>query len=499
MKKIWQWVVVAALICDMSVLSSCSEDAHESQKAYLKVETETLEMIPGETVSRKAEANKGEGISYSSKDVTIATVDKDGLVTAVAEGQTTITVAADFWYPGCSPLEFVVKVAKPVVSMDTEDVILNPGEKYQRNAVAARAGASFTYNSSNASIASVNETTGEVTAVAAGKATISVTVKFGDYYTAVATTYDVYVNNLITGITLNKTELTLLGGKQEALVATVQPADATEKALIWTSDNESVATVDKDGVVTAVAGGTATITATANDKGGKTATCIVTVPTATSKDLADLTATEIGWCIASDGKAYGYDGPLPAGVTGVALVAYLGTPGTADASSTTYRGLAIALKDAGNAIKWCSQYEQVCGASQYETEEKALTDTAGLDQTKALLNAEHAHYAAKVANSYKYDKGVSAGSHPDGTSEWFLPSIGQWSLMMGAAADGGMGGADALREAFKDRIGTDMYPVAYWSSTEMHKANAWFIDIRNGAIRYDRKDRGLFVRPVLAF
>ncbi len=79
---------------------------------------------------------------------------------------------------------------------------------------------------------------------------------------------------LLESIALNKTELTLAAGKTETLTVTFNPADAADKDLTWTSDKESVAAVDTAGKITAVAPGTAKITAAA---GGKTAVCTVTV------------------------------------------------------------------------------------------------------------------------------------------------------------------------------------------------------------------------------
>ncbi len=79
-----------------------------------------------------------------------------------------------------------------------------------------------------------------------------------------------------TSIALNKTEATLEVGAQEQLTATVLPKEA-EQAIIWVSSNSSVATVDKNGLVTAVAVGTATITATTTDGTNLEASCTVTV------------------------------------------------------------------------------------------------------------------------------------------------------------------------------------------------------------------------------
>ena len=80
-----------------------------------------------------------------------------------------------------------------------------------------------------------------------------------------------------TSVSLNKTSATLTSkGATVSLTATVSPSNATDKSVTWKSSNTSVATVSSSGVVTAVANGTATITATTNS-GGKTATCSVTV------------------------------------------------------------------------------------------------------------------------------------------------------------------------------------------------------------------------------
>ena len=79
----------------------------------------------------------------------------------------------------------------------------------------------------------------------------------------------------VTNITLDKTELPLYIGDSETLTATIEPGDATNKTVTWSSDKPGVAAVDASGNVIAVAAGNATITAMAD--GGKTATCVVQV------------------------------------------------------------------------------------------------------------------------------------------------------------------------------------------------------------------------------
>ena len=82
---------------------------------------------------------------------------------------------------------------------------------------------------------------------------------------------------LVSGISLNKTETELYIDETETLTATITPADADNLVLNWTSSDPTVAAVDQNGVVTALAVGTATITATTTDGSNLSASCIVTV------------------------------------------------------------------------------------------------------------------------------------------------------------------------------------------------------------------------------
>ena len=81
----------------------------------------------------------------------------------------------------------------------------------------------------------------------------------------------------VTGVKLNKDSLTLQERGSDTLTATVEPADATNQDVTWKSSDTSIATVSADGTVTAISAGTATITATAKDGSGVSASCTLTV------------------------------------------------------------------------------------------------------------------------------------------------------------------------------------------------------------------------------
>lgn len=90
----------------------------------------------------------------------------------------------------------------------------------------------------------------------------------------------------VDSVAVSPTSLNLEVGQTGTLTATVKPGNATNKTVTWTTSNDKVATVDNNGVVTAVGKGTATITAAA---GGKTATCTVTVKEPAHVHDADVT------------------------------------------------------------------------------------------------------------------------------------------------------------------------------------------------------------------
>lgn len=158
------------------------------------------------------------------------------------------------------------------------------------------------FTSSNPEFVTVDAATGAVKAIAAGTATISFSATgtstvSGDPEETYTGSCTIEVKEQapvvvpVTGITLDKTTLSLEKGKTGALAATVAPTDATDKTVSWSSSDETVATVDAQGNITALKAGTATITAASKADQNVKATCTVTVTEAVDTRTVALDKT----------------------------------------------------------------------------------------------------------------------------------------------------------------------------------------------------------------
>ena len=185
---------------------------------------------------------------------------------------------ASFAIISCGPKEDPVedpvenpKVAVSGVTLNQSTIALDPGGTVNLTATVSPSNATdktVNWTSSNSSVATVSG--GTVTAVGAGTATITATA---GGKTASCTVTVSKKEIAVSTVTLDKAETEVEKGGSLTLKATVNPDDATDKTVTWTSSDESIATV-KDGTITAKALGTVTITAKCGDK---EATCTVTV------------------------------------------------------------------------------------------------------------------------------------------------------------------------------------------------------------------------------
>lgn len=175
-------------------------------------------------------------LAYESSDESVATVDETGKVTAVANGECTITT---------------------YVTAKTEDA-----EASELSAVAVEAADSEEVDDSVATmpedLAAMDSAFGVVPENLKAETKVTVTTN-------------------VEGITLDKTEGVLTVGNTVTVTATVIPDTATNASVTWTSSDEAIATVDSEGKITAVAPGTATITAVSDSNPDANATYAVTV------------------------------------------------------------------------------------------------------------------------------------------------------------------------------------------------------------------------------
>lgn len=229
------------------------------------------------TVEPTNATNKG--VTWSSDHEAVATVDQHGTVIARNGGKAIITVTtADGSKTATCTVNVRVHIGVPVQSVGLNKTELalevNGTEKLKATVEPSDAtNKNVTWSSSNPEVATVDN--GVVTAVSVGEAIITVTTEDGSKTATCKVTVNAPQTVPVTGVTLDKAELTLEKGSTGTLTATVAPQNATNNTVTWSSSNPEFVTV-ANGTVTAVSAGTATITVTTAD-GNHKATCTVTV------------------------------------------------------------------------------------------------------------------------------------------------------------------------------------------------------------------------------
>ena len=175
-------------------------------------------------------------LAYESSDESVATVDETGKVTAVANGECTITTYVTAKTEDAEASELSAVVVEAADSEEVDDSVATMPED----------------------LAAMDSAFGVVPENLKAETKVTVTTN-------------------VEGITLNKTEGVLTVGNTVTVTATVTPDTATNASVTWTSSDEAIATVDSEGKITAVAPGTATITATSDSNPDASAAYAVTV------------------------------------------------------------------------------------------------------------------------------------------------------------------------------------------------------------------------------
>lgn len=212
------------------------------------------------------------------------------------------------------------------IQVDTTNRTANCSDILQPRQISAQG--EISYESSDTTVATVNSN-GDIKALKAGETTITIRASQTDDYRAAETSYKLIVSHKysdewkndgkgyykecacgdksyasavpVLGVTLDKQTMNLTAGSTGSLTATINPTNAANKSLTWTSDNTAVATVNENGVVTAVAEGTAKITVKTVD-GEKTAVCTVTVTAKTSGSSSSSSSSRPSYPITTPDK-----------------------------------------------------------------------------------------------------------------------------------------------------------------------------------------------------
>ena len=220
-------------------------------------------------------------VTWSSSNESVATV-SGGVVRAVGAGEATITVTTKEKDAQGNPYTATCTVTVTAASVPVESVTISGDNTVTIGGKITLTAEVTPDNATNKTVtweviagtgsATIDANTGVLTGVSAGTVTVTATAD------GVIDRYIVTVNTvLVTGITLSKTSATLTVGANETLTATITPNNATNSGVTWSSSNTDVATVDQNGNVTAVKEGTATITVTAQDGSGVSASCVYTI------------------------------------------------------------------------------------------------------------------------------------------------------------------------------------------------------------------------------
>ena len=270
-------------------------DAAEIFSAYhgpvteIQLDRYSVELLPGQTISVSATVSPDyaydRSVTWSSDNPTVATVDAEGRITAVGVGTANVMVRANDGSGVSASCQVTVNpILAESLTLSVTEWSGKVGETMTLNATVSPDNTSdktVTWSSSDVSVATV-DANGKVTAVSLGNTTITATS--GSVSATCAVTV---VPTPVESLTLSASIWGGTVGESIALIATVLPENATDKAVTWRSSDKRVATVDANGNVTAVSLGTAVITATC---GSVSETCAVTV-VATPVESLTLSAT----------------------------------------------------------------------------------------------------------------------------------------------------------------------------------------------------------------
>lgn len=485
--------IITAVLSTMLLVSCATKE--EVRTDSVKLDSTSITLVKGDSHKLTATVtpdNSGEEVVWSSADTDIATVDENGLVTAIEYGETIVTAVSGNKSARCQVT--VTKRLAESVTIDPAELTIMKCEQKKLVAKVLPENADenvVLWKSSDESIATVAED-GTLTAVAVGQVTVTATVG------GVSGTCEVTVTGIpASGLSLDPATADVLVGYNVKLKAVIEPENADEKDVVWESGDESVCTVDSDGTVTAVAVGSTDVTARLGDL---EAVCRINVI---------LPEANVGDFYYSDGT---WSTELDSQKECIGIVFYVGQHENDNSDysqtgigKTRCNGYVVALQDAAEkGCAWGPTGKEL-GCFPFDSEGEAVdnysnnsgdNDWSGYKYTgviKAeaeanggLSTTELSGYPA-VSLALAYEDTVPA---PGSSSGWFLPAISQlWCIYENT---------DMLANS-----GAGLKVDWYWSSSEDYwgpSQGALILNALSAKVMYSMKTSSIIlVRPVLAF
>lgn len=252
------WMILLSLMLALCCLMASADEVEKLTPKY-----EVMELEVGQSMltrySSSTNAMKKAGVTYETDDESIATVNSKGYVRGVAPGECTLTITSkhNTSVSATITVRVVVPMKKVTAEIPVSTIGVGSSVQIAYGFVPENAtNKSIRFVSNKPHLAEVSST-GLITGVRKGDAVITVSDASGK----IKTTLKVKVVQMPDSVAIKQQDVSLPIGKKTKLTASVMPTTATERGVVWSSSDEAIAKVDRNGNVTAVSAGVATITA----------------------------------------------------------------------------------------------------------------------------------------------------------------------------------------------------------------------------------------------
>ena len=271
--------------CEVTVKAAPAIKFNEPEVTITQGQQQTL-------VLNKTEIKEGETVTLtSSADEIVKIVDHNSLkIEAVTTGKATITatIAANEEHEKLTTTCEVSVKAAPTIKFNEPEVTITQGQQQTLvlNKTEIKEGETVTLTSSADEIVKiVDHNSLKIEAVTSGKATITATIAANEEHEKLTTTCEVTVKDIpLSGLKITPSETRLKIGQITTLKVSYEPVTVTQKAVRWSTNNATIVSVDENGNIKGIAKGQAIITVTSKADESITATCHVTVDSATAID-----------------------------------------------------------------------------------------------------------------------------------------------------------------------------------------------------------------------